>query len=427
MAEIIENHNIQTGLTQRQIYKVVDRLLAGNFPGEIELLKMLVTDIVERADIRITGGRIWQLQPGEDAYSLQFQYGEIDTIPEDYTISVEEQPIFKKLASQRTVTNYETDSLLLEKGIKIYSATGVGELLKRAGGKFYQYALAFNAPETNQEFYETLNIIGSAVSAALRDLAHQAQEERFQKDLDKASEIQRGLLPDHQLKFQDYDVFGVSLPDSVVGGDYFDYLHPLENEDDRVGVVISDAASKGLPAAIQALFVSGAIRMGITYNMKISSMISRLNTLIYDTFPHERFVSLFYCELMSSENGLVLYSNAGHCSPLFYNSARKTVRELPPTGGLLGIIPHDKFRVENINMQCDDILLLYTDGISEAQSAEQEFFETDRLKNLLKENAHEDAHTIAYAILEEVQKFTVGASYTDDKTIVVIKRCKPKS
>jgi sigma-B regulation protein RsbU (phosphoserine phosphatase) len=424
MTETQTTQQIQHGLTQRQIYKVVDRLLSGKFQEELELLKTLVTDIVERTDIRITGGRVWQLLPGEEAYALQFQYGEVDTIPYGYTIAIEDQPIFKKLAGQRTVTNFETDTVLLEKGVKLYSATGVGELEKRDSGKYYQYALAFNAPETNQEFYETLNIIGSAVSAALRDLAHQAQEERFQKDLDKASEIQRGLLPDHQLKFNDYDVFGVSLPDSVVGGDYFDYLHPLENEDDRVGVVISDAASKGLPAAVQALFVSGAIRMGITYNMKISSMISRLNTLIYDTFPHERFVSLFYCEITSSESGLVLYANAGHCSPLYYSAAKKTVSELPPTGGLLGIIPHDKFRVENINMQCDDILLLYTDGISEAQDDEQNFFGTERLEELLKEHAHEDSHTIAYAILEEVQKFTVGASYTDDKTIVVIKRCK---
>jgi len=210
------------------------------------------------------------------------------------------------------------------------------------------------------------------------------------------------------------------MPDSIVGGDYFDYLSTAEN--DRLGVVISDAASKGLPAAVQALFVSGAMRMGVSFETKMSSLIGRLNTLIYDTFPHERFVSLCYCELTHSANGLVLYANAGHCPPLHYRSADGHIARLEPTGGILGIVAEQQFRVENINMGHGDILVMFTDGITEAQDRTGTLYGEDRLRDLLRMYHTEPANVIAQAILEDVQQFAANARYSDDKTLIVIRR-----
>nr|HPI21271.1 PP2C family protein-serine/threonine phosphatase [Candidatus Kapabacteria bacterium] len=200
------------------------------------------------------------------------------------------------------------------------------------------------------------------------------------------------------------------------------YLKPPVGQEERLGIVVSDAASKGLPAAIQALFVSGAIRMGIGFSTRISNLINRLNTLIYDTFPSERFVTLFYCELTLSSNRLVLYANAGHCTPIHYCPTCDSFEYLPATGGLLGLMQNQKIEVENMTMKPGDILIIYTDGITEARNSNNEFFGEERIAEVIRKYHAETPKMIAYNLLEEVQKFSANSTVNDDKTIVVIKR-----
>lgn len=414
---------ISLSLPQRHLYKLLDRLLSSEFDDEEKLLQSLVRDLVEREEFAVVGGRVWKLIAEHGVYRLLYQYGEVEHIPDGYELDIAEQPTFAELAKQRTVTDVETDAVLRQRGIKIYSATGVGRLLKVQGDKFYEYVVAINAPTVGQELASMLAIIGSAATAALENLRHRHEREQLQRDLDQASLIQRSLLPDHSIEFLDYTAYGVSVPDRIVGGDYFDYLRPTDtSEEERLGIVVSDAASKGLPAAIQALFVSGALRMGITYHTKISSLIARLNTLIYETFPNERFVTLFYCEITPSASGLVLYANAGHCPALHYSARNGTITSLEPTGGILGIAPHQRCSVENINMQHGDVLLIVTDGVLEAQSPIGEFYGIERLADHVRAAHDQSPRTIAMRILEDVQHFSAGAAYSDDRTIVVIQR-----
>ncbi len=420
MAELRTNTNT---LSQRETYKLIDKLLAGHFDNEESLLKTLVGDLCERGNFGLSGARIWELDPSEDRYNLLFQVGSVAHIPDDYNMQISEQPIFSSLVEKRVVSGMETDALLQATGITQFAATGVGEIMRRNSQRFFRYVLAFNAAEFAHDIASTMTVISSATTTALRNMSLRQQQAQIKRDLDQASQIQRSLLPDHTLEFFEYSVFGISLPDSVVGGDYFDYLNPTNEDDEaRTGIVISDAASKGLPAAIQALFVSGAIRMGIGFHTKITSLISRLNTLIYDTFPYERFVTLCYCELTQSNNGLMLYCNAGHCSPLHYQAASQTCVALEPTGSILGISSHQKFRVEGVNLQRGDILLLFTDGVIEAQNEDEEQFGEARLRAFIHARRNESARDLAYGLLEEVQKFSAHGVYTDDKTLVIIKR-----
>lgn len=412
-----------TGITQREVYKLIDKLLGGHFDSEEDLLKTLVRDLCARTEFGLEGARIWEIDETEDRYAILFQYGSVARIPDDYNVSIVDQPVFRSLAEKRVIIGNETDPLLLEKGITQYAATGVGEVVKRDAHPYTRYVLAFNAAESVSELTSTMTVISSATTTALRNLAMRRQQAKLKRDLDQASEIQRSLLPDHTLEFFEYSVFGISLPDSVVGGDYFDYLTTTSDDDEqRSGIVISDAASKGLPAAIQALFVSGALRMGSGFQTKITSLISRLNNLIFDTFPYERFVTLCYCELTQSQNGLMLYCNAGHCSPIHYRRSSNTCVELEPTGPLLGIAPHQKYRVEGVNLERGDILVLFTDGIPEAQNEHEQQFGEKRIEEVIMAHKDASARTLATMLLEEVQTFSAHGSYTDDRTIVVIKR-----
>ncbi|NLO18586.1 MAG: PP2C family protein-serine/threonine phosphatase [Ignavibacteria bacterium] len=407
---------------QRDAYKLVEGLATGQFKNEISLLESLIKDVVDHGNFNIVGGRIWELDAEEELYRLRYQHGNLKKIPEGYFVPIKKQPIFKKLKAQRTILNVETDKVLLDTGIEFFSITGVGELVKLPSGTYFKYAIGFNAPEILQSFYETLAIISSVASIALINLSTNAEKLKINKDLERASEIQRNLLPEHKLEFHDYKIFGVCIPDSKVGGDYFDYLKSPVGQEERLGIVVCDAASKGLPAAIQALFVSGAIRMGVGFSTRISNLINRLNTLIYDTFPSERFVTLFFCELTLSSNRLVLYSNAGHCPPMHYCPESDSIKYLDATGGLLGLMQNQKIEVENTTMCPGDIILIYTDGITEARNSKNEFFGEKRIAEVIKKHHKESSKTIAYSLLEEVQNFSANSQINDDKTIVVIKR-----
>jgi serine phosphatase RsbU (regulator of sigma subunit) len=414
---------MQSGIsTQRDTYKLLEKLANKKFRNELNLLKSLVHDIVEHPDFEIVGGRVWELDPDNETYILRYQYGKVKRIPTGYTISIEEQPVVSKLIDNRIHLNYETDKVLQKKGIFLYSVCGVGDIVKLKSGKHYKYVLGYNAPEILQSVYDTLNIISSVVTVALRDLATQAEKKKMRRDVMKASEIQRNLLPEHHINFHDYDIYGVCIPDRDVGGDYFDYIRNTRDEEESLGIVISDAVSKGLPAAIQALFVSGAIRMGVSFATKISNLLAQLNKLIYKTFPYERFVTLFYCELTLSSNRLVLYANAGHNEPIHYRPETDNFQLLEPTGGFLGLIEDQKFKVENIRMHPGDVMVLYTDGITEAHNSEGEIFGEMRLQKLIKRFHKYSAQEINIKILGEVQKFAQHPVYNDDKTLVVIKR-----
>lgn len=411
---------------QRETYKLVEKLISTEFKEPLELLKRLVKDIVDHEGFEITGGRVWELIPEDMAYELRMQYGNVEKIPDNYRIYIADQPFLLNLVKERTITTIETDKLLKAKGIKLYSVTGVGQIVKTKNGKLYKYILGFNAPEIKPTFAETLTIISSVATVAIKNIQDTIEKKRIREDLYQAAQIQKSLLPDHYLEFYDYEIYGVCIPDAEVGGDYFDYLQIEEKEDEeeRLGIVISDAASKGLSAAIQALFISGAFRMGWSYSTRMSDLFSRLNKLVYKTFPYERFVTLFYCELTLASNRLVLYVNAGHCAPIHYRTETDTIKKLEPTGGLLGILENQKFKVENIRMHVGDLLVLYTDGITEAMDENHKLYGEERLIEIIRKSSDLTAKEISFAIIEDVNKFSAKSDVNDDKTIIVIKRRK---
>ncbi len=407
---------------QKRIYKLVEQIVNVEFDNEQDFLVNLLTKIVDNSDFQIIGGRIWILHPEDDTYHLFAQYGNVKKIPDNYKLQIADQPVLTELWQTKTMLRKETDQLLKESGIFIYSVTGVGEIVKTSSGKYYQYVLGFNAPEILQTFYETLSIISAVASSRLKDFKLIRTQEKIQRDINKAADIQRNLFPDHTVKFADFEIFGLCVPDSDVGGDYFDYFENMENEEDRLGVLVADAASKGLSAAIQSLFVSGAVKMALKFSPKISALFYNLNNLIYDSFPLERFVTMFYCELSKSSNRLVLYANAGHVEPIHYRREDNSIRLLGSTGGILGIVPNQKFAVENIRLKTGDILVITTDGITEAQNDNGELFGHERIIDVIQENSDRSAKEISLLIMESVQKFSAISGYNDDKTLIVIKR-----
>jgi serine phosphatase RsbU (regulator of sigma subunit) len=410
-------------MDQHKLYRTIKLLSEEHYRNDEELLSHVLGHIINSEEIPIKGGRIWKLEPTSGTYRLIRQYGEIGQIQKNFRIRILDYPPFLQLPRKGTVVSTETNKYLRDKGIKLFSATGAGEKIRWKGYNLYQYVIAINGEYVKTDMTYALNIIGNALTSALRNRKIESKAKQLEIDLDKAREIQKSILPAHELKFSNYDVYGVSLPDRVVGGDFFDYLQASDDKE-RLGVVIGDAASKGLSAAAQALYVSGALRMGIEYQTKLSTLIARINQLVNKTFSTEHFISMVFAELGNSDNGLVFYVNAGHCNPILLQAKTNEVRQLPATGQIIGPFPQEKYRAEYALMNKGDILLLYTDGITEASNENREMYGEQRLINKLKTHKSNTPKEICGLILEEVQQHNKLVEYSDDKTLVVIKRTR---
>jgi serine phosphatase RsbU (regulator of sigma subunit) len=287
----------------------------------------------------------------------------------------------------------------------------------------FPYVIAINADYLKHDMTYALNIIGNSLTTILESRHIETKAKQLEQDLDKAREIQRSILPEHELKFHHFELYGISVPDRVVGGDFFDYLQ-ASGDKSRLVVVIGDAASKGLSAAAQALYVSGALRLGIEYQTKTGSFISKINQLVNKTFQTEHFISMVYVELTDSDKGLIFYVNAGHSNPILLHQGTDEIEFLSATGQILGPFPNEKYRSEHAFMAKGDILLLYTDGVTEASNEKHEMYGEQRLIRRLKEYRSKTPKEICQLIVEDVQVHNRLKRYSDDKTMVIIKRTR---
>lgn len=416
-------------MEQKRLFKTIENIYknAPNFKKDDELLCHVLGEIINNEEIEISGGRIWKLTPEKDAYILIKQMGDVEIIEDDYRIEIKNYPMFREVGKRRSVIAKETDDYLIERGIYHYSATGAGERYKvrfldddDEKSYLYEYLIALNAKQLGNDLLDTLNIISTTLSSILKTRDIESEAKTNIVELEKAREIQRNILPEHELTFGNYDIFGVSIPENIVGGDFFDYLK--SGGSDILGVAIADAASKGISAAAQSLYVSGALKMGVEFDIKMTSLIKKVNRLIYELFPFERFVTLFYCELFKDTKGLCIYVNAGHNRPLLYKSESGKITELATTGPVLGPSPEQEYFYESILIKKGDVLVMYTDGIVEAMDSKFELYGEERLKKVISKNTEKTPKEICNAIIEDVQIYSAGGEYADDKTLVVIKR-----
>ncbi len=406
-------------MDQRKLYKTVETIASQKFPSEEGMLSEVLNQIINNQDINVTGGRIWKLKIDEASYSLLYQTGSIDTISADFRILINDYPLFDLVAKERTILGKETNEILRQKGIFKYSASGVGEKIKINDKPYYEYLLALNSNQIDEDFRITLNIIATALTSRIKQRRISSSIYHLKADLDKARELQKSILPEHEYHFFDYELFGITNPAEIVGGDFFDYL---EVGDDRLGVTVGDAASKGVSASAEAMYISGALRMASNFELKISPMMKRMNELVNKIFADDKFASLFYGELSPDKCGLFLFANAGHNPPFFLVSETNEIKNLDPTGPVLGPMPHGKYTVDNINFRKNDVLLIYSDGVTESANDKFDVYGEQRLQELLKRLKDKTPKEITYAILDDVIKFSKGGEYSDDKTLVVIKK-----
>ena len=410
-------------IDQKKLHRLVESIASGKFKNEEEMLITTINEIVGNEAIDITGGRIWKLNTQTETYQLLYQTGKIGKIDITFQIDIHRYPLLDLIAKERTILGKETISALRKKGIFKYSASGVGGRKKIKEKFYYDYLLALNSHKIDEDFRINLNIIATAITSQIKQRRSADSVNYLKADIDKARQLQKSILPEHEFKFHDYDLYGLTNPADIVGGDFFDYLEHGE-EQDRLGVTIGDAASKGDGAAAEAMYIAGALRMASVFEIKIDALMRRLNQLVNRIFEDDKFASLFYGELSTHNSGLFLYANAGHNPPIFIKAKTEEAEFLQPTGPVLGPAPNAKYHIESINFSKGDVLLLYSDGITESANNNFEPYGDEKLLSKLKSLVKLAPKEIALGILDDVIKFSKNGKYSDDMTLVVIKKIK---
>lgn len=277
----------------------------------------------------------------------------------------------------------------------------------------------------NEDELGDLAISFNKMTAALKIGQEQAvAREKLERELKTARDIQEKLLPDEMPQFPGFEITGTNIPSRQVGGDYFDFI---EMETGHLGIAIGDVCGKGIPAALLMANLQAGLHGQAAGPSEIASVIARMNNLLVRSTDINMFASFFYGVLDRSSSTFTS-TNAGHNPPLHFKENGK-YKKLKANGLIIGFLPDQKYKQHTSKIEPGDVLVLYTDGITEAVKAvsegeEDKYFGETRLINLIKKNLHKSAREIQSIILETISSFTAGTPQNDDITLVVIKRAK---
>ncbi|MGA7306121.1 MAG: PP2C family protein-serine/threonine phosphatase [Rhodothermales bacterium] len=237
-----------------------------------------------------------------------------------------------------------------------------------------------------------------------------------QDELASGRAVQFALMPERAPDFPGWDVFLYTRPANDVGGDLVDYLRV---NDSRLALAIGDVAGKGLPAALFMAKLQATIRALAPDHQSLSSLGAEINRIFWrDKLPN-RFASLVYFEI-GSDSGTVRVLNAGHMPPLHLD--REGVRTLRHGDVALGLTRDHEFTEQSIDAAPGDVIVAYSDGISEARNEEGRFFGEERLRRLIGRLHNRSAADVGAAILESVDDFIGDARPSDDLSLVILRR-----
>jgi serine phosphatase RsbU (regulator of sigma subunit) len=265
-----------------------------------------------------------------------------------------------------------------------------------------------------QSALETLSAEAALAIENARLYREALDKAKFEQELKVAAAIQQALLPPGNREGPFFSTAAASIACRAVGGDFFDYVDLAAS---RFGFILGDVAGKGSPAALLASAVLGMFSAEATYQSSPAPLITRLNHGLFRRAIESRFLTTFYGIL--GVDGVFTYCNAGHNAPLLVSASG--IRRLDKGGVVLGLFEQAAFEEETLTLEKGDLIIAFSDGVTEAMNPDSEEFTDDRL--LACANAHrgEPPQQIMTALLADVQTFCAGATQSDDVTVVMVR------
>jgi sigma-B regulation protein RsbU (phosphoserine phosphatase) len=277
----------------------------------------------------------------------------------------------------------------------------------------------FNNIEFTDSDIEFIFSVGSLAIISLenRRLFRQALEkQKLEEELELAREIQRNLLPQTIPVHKNFEIAALNITSRQVGGDYYDIIK-LDNE--NYCIAIADVSGKGVPASLLMANLQAFLQVICRQNVPLADATSLLNNLISENTADGKFITFFW-GMLNDEQQALNYVNAGHNPPLLIRNG--SITKLEVGGMILGVMKTQMpYKSELIQLQKDDVLIMFTDGISEAMNKKGEEFSDSLLESICIKSAGSSANGILNEIKDEVQKFAKGTTQSDDITLMVLK------
>jgi sigma-B regulation protein RsbU (phosphoserine phosphatase) len=258
-------------------------------------------------------------------------------------------------------------------------------------------------------------------SAQIIENARLYEEEKaflsMKEQVKLAYQIQKDLLPESQPDVAGYDIAARSIPAQMVGGDYFDFIDVAGT---GMAICLGDVSGKGLPASLLMANLQATLRGQTFLNAPVHESVGRSNTLMFQSTDPEKFATLFY-GVLDYESHKLAYCNAGHEIP-FLLTGNGTPTRLEMGGMALGVMDEFPYQFDAVQLNKGDLLVIYSDGISDATNEFDHPFGEERLISMVREHKDDPAVAIIDRIIEAVQKHEGDTEQLDDLTLVVLKR-----
>jgi phosphoserine phosphatase RsbU/P len=284
---------------------------------------------------------------------------------------------------------------------------------------------------SNDQLGELAGSFNQMIGSIENLLQTAADKKRLEEELRIARQIQMSLLPRGPLDVPGLAVSGLCVPAREVGGDYYDFF---KLPGDLLGVLIADVSGKGTSAALYMAELKGLVLSLSQIYLSPRQLLVEVNRIISDNLDTRSFITMTYA-VIDLKAGRMTYARAGH-TPLIYmrsgSGTTEPVKILVPSGMVVGLrIPgaHEKFmdllEEESIDLTNGDVIVLYTDGISEAMNTDADLFGDARLSRIVEEHGHLESSELRERILREIEAFVGAADQHDDMTMILMKVEEP--
>ena len=272
---------------------------------------------------------------------------------------------------------------------------------------------------------EVLMLLASQVAIIIEKVMLHEQlieKKRLQGQLEVARQVQLELLPGKDPELPGYDISAYNFPTEEVSGDYYDWVRI---HDDELGIVIADVSGKGVPAAILMAFLRSSLRAATHIGYATNVSLAKVNYLLWESIERNQFVTAFH-GILDASNRTLSYSNAGHNPPLLLKANGES-RYVGDGEQPLGMFPETRYHQYQMSLEPGDVLVLYTDGVTEAENPAGEEFGRERLAQAVKQHSDLPARELIASLQMAVLEWTANAGATDDVTFFVIKALKEKT
>ncbi len=286
---------------------------------------------------------------------------------------------------------------------------GVFQMINKQGGVF----------DVDDEQF--LRAFSDHVALAVENaylLQARVEKERVEKEIQIAAEIQSKLLPKELPTISGYQVDATAIPCKTIGGDYYDVI-PIDDE--NFVLVVADVSGKGIPAALLVSTLNAALHAYIQTSMSLTDLVQKLNLIVYKNTPAERYITFFIAVLNTRRNQL-MYVNAGHNFPYKVTKGDEEFFRLTAGGLPLGMFDHAEYKSETIDVHPNDLLIFYSDGVTEAMDQKYQEYGENRFRECIVANVSRSIQDMKKSIVDDIQQFVGSEPQSDDLTLMLARR-----